>query len=538
VLNDATLAAAVVWLLALILASLTVRRWAGPWMRAHPVLAVAGAAAVARAVPIVMLDRGLPFDIEAHWWIGSLALAGRDVYTDPLAQGRYPYPPLLHEYLSALLVWLSQGDRALFLALDKLAPALCGVAIAVAVRALARRLGRAPDESLRLGLLYAVNPLPVLVTAYHGQFEEIPILGIVLALLVLLPGASPSPTVREEGRTPWRARPSDARLGSEGLGSHGAGGEASSPSPAHRERGLGGEGPWQFALSALLLGLAIAYKLWPALFLPPLLLTPRWGAGRTRARALLSRVAVWACYGALALTPLVVSMGVYEAAFEHGNLLAQARQVLTTHGALSTRIKDDHMLYNTLTYKGSSGFCWGYVSVAGKCWDHVWLHAHHPNPAGALNGRLLAVALLVVVLALLWRRRPLEGLVALPFAFYLFSPGWGPNYMIWALPFVLLLSAPLAARYTAVVTPLVALTYLDSLYAAFNHDNFSWTVLKPIEGALGLLTWAGVAALLVQVYRVGGAARREAHAVPDSSGHRPVEEPAYYPVYGAQTGAR
>jgi len=105
VLNDATLAAAVVWLFALILASLTVRHWAGPWVHAHPILAVAGAAAIARAVPTLVLDRGLPFDIEAHWWIGSLALAGRDVYIDPLAANRYPYPPILHEYLSASLVW-------------------------------------------------------------------------------------------------------------------------------------------------------------------------------------------------------------------------------------------------------------------------------------------------------------------------------------------------------------------------------------------------------------------------------------------------
>jgi len=491
VLNDATLAAAVVWLLTLILASLTVRRWAGPWVHAHPILAVAGAAAIARAVPTLVLDRGLPFDIEAHWWIGSLALAGRDVYIDPLAANRYPYPPILHEYLSASLVWLSHGDRALFLVYDKLAPALCGVGIALAVRAIACRLGRTADESLRLGLLYAVNPLPVLVTAYHGQFEEIPVLGIALALLVLLP-------VPGKQRTSVRA----------------------------------------MVLSALLLGLAIAYKLWPALFLPPLLLlTPHWSVGQARTRAALGWLRAWVVYGVLALAPLLVLMNVYEVSFEHSTLLARADHALTTSGALGQRLKDDHMLSAMLNYKGSEGFCWGYVSVAHSCWIHP--ASKRPN-AGiiTINGDLLKVALLLATLALFWRRRPLEGFVTLPLVFYLFSPGWGPNYTVWVLPFAFLLSSRLALRYTAVVTPLVALIYLDSLYASFNHDNFSWTVLKPVEAALGLLAWGGVLVLLAQVYRADER-RRETAVVTDTVQQRsPAGETSHYPAYGVQTHTR
>ncbi len=490
-LNDATLAAAVVWLLTLILASLTVRRWAGPWVHAHPILAVAGAAAIARAVPTLVLDRGLPFDIEAHWWIGSLALAGRDVYIDPLAANRYPYPPILHEYLSASLVWLSHGDRALFLVYDKLAPALCGVGIALAVRAIACRLGRTADESLRLGLLYAVNPLPVLVTAYHGQFEEIPVLGIALALLVLLP-------VPGKQRTSVRA----------------------------------------MVLSALLLGLAIAYKLWPALFLPPLLLlTPHWSVGQARTRAALGWLRAWVVYGVLALAPLLVLMNVYEVSFEHSTLLARADHALTTSGALGQRLKDDHMLSAMLNYKGSEGFCWGYVSVAHSCWIHP--ASKRPN-AGiiTINGDLLKVALLLATLALFWRRRPLEGFVTLPLVFYLFSPGWGPNYTVWVLPFAFLLSSRLALRYTAVVTPLVALIYLDSLYASFNHDNFSWTVLKPVEAALGLLAWGGVLVLLAQVYRADER-RRETAVVTDTVQQRsPAGETSHYPAYGVQTHTR
>ena len=482
VLNDATLAPAVVWLLALALASLTVRRWAGPWSRSHPVLAIAATAAMARAVPIVVLDRGLPFDIEAHWWIGSLALARRDVYTDPLAHGRYPYPPFLHEYLSALLVWFSRGDRGHFLVFDKLAPALCGIAIAVVVRAIAGRLGRSPEQAVHLGLLYAVNPLPVLVTAYHGQFEEIPVLGIALALFLLL------------------------------------------LSRLDRRVGVGAA-----SLSALALGLAVAYKTWPLLVLPPLLmLIPRRDMRWERGGALIELVGSWALYSALTLTPLAITMSLYEQAVAHTSLLARVHQALTTTGTLTHRLAHDHMLYNVLQYKGAQGFCWGYVALAHACWLHSARARPHPGIV-ALNGDLLRIALVVVVLALLWRRRPLEGLAALPLAFYLFSPGWGPNYTIWVLPFLLVYEPALCARYTVVMLPLVALTYLDSLYAAFNHDNVSWMVLKPVEAALGVVAWLGVGVVLAQVY---GAGRRRGDAPVPVIGHERshAQEPMVQPV--------
>ncbi len=412
--SDASFAVAVVWLGVCVAAWLGARRWLGPWTLAHPALTVAAAASVARAVPALLLDRGLFFDVEAHWWIGTLVLAGRNVYTAPLALNRYPYPPL-HGYVSALMVWLSGGDRMAFLIADKLIPAACGVALAVALWAAALRLGRAPGKALSIGVLYAVNPLPVLVTSYHGQFEEIPLLFIVLALLLLC----------GRGQTRGAA-----------------------------------------ALSALLLGVAVAYKTWPLLFLPPLFLLAR-GAWR---RLL---------YLPLTFVPLAVSIGLYGLAFGRAGM-----------AAVVERLHD---------YKGSNGFCWGYVSALRHCW--VQNQRVQPNAwVLPLNSALLLGALAIVLLLLLWRRRPLEGLVALPLAFYLFSPGWGPNYSVWVLPFALLLGVPLATRYTLLVLPVVALTYLDSLYAAYAYHSFSWAVLKPAEAALGLLGWGGVAVLLIRLY--------------------------------------
>lgn len=412
--SDATFGEAVVWLLACCAAWASARRWIGPWTLAHPRLTIAGAAAAARAIPALVLDRGLFFDIEAHWWVGALTLAGRNVYTSPLARNRYPYPPL-HMYVSALMVWLSGHDRSIFLMLDKLIPASCGVALAVTVRAIALRLGMTHERALVIGLLYGLNPLPVMVTSYHGQVEEIPVLLIALAfLLVMGPRASFGGTV----------------------------------------------------CSALLVGLAVGYKTWPLLFLPPL-----WVAARGPWRRLL--------YAPLALTPLAAGIGLFGLIWGRAGM----------HEAAS----------RLLDYKGSNGFCWGYVSALHPCWVHS--ERLRPNLwVLSLNSKLLVAALAMVCLALLWRRRPLEGMVALPLVFYLFSPGWGPNYSIWVLPFALALSARLAAGYTIFMLPIVSLIYADSLYVAYGRDAFSWGVLKPAEAGLGLAAWIAIAAMVIWLH--------------------------------------
>ncbi len=440
--NDATFGIAAGWLIVCLMAWASVRRWVGPWSQRHPALAVAGAAAVARAVPALTLDRGLPFDLSAHWWVGALTLAGRDVYADPLAQNRYPYPPL-HMYVSALMVWLSGGDAGAYIIADKLIPAAFGVGTAVALVATARRLGLSSGRALLVGALYAVNPLPVLVTSYHGQFEEIPLFFIVLALFLL-------------------AGPRQRR--------------------------------WDAAASALLLGVAIAYKTWPLLFLPALVI-----AARGPVRKLV--------YVLLALVPLAVSIGWYELAFQPAQLHAALHSLAAGSGTLPQRVRafvdGDEVLNRLAGYKGSQGFCWGYIGVLRHCWVQRTLL--RPNDwVVPLSSKLLLLALLLVGLLLLWRRRVLEALVAAPLAFFLFTPGWGPNYSIWVLPFALLLGEGFARAYTLLVLPAVSLIYLDTLYASYSRNLFSWAVLKPAEAVLCLLAWGGIAVLALYLYLVYG----------------------------------
>lgn len=245
----------------------------------------------------------------------------------------------------------------------------------------------------------------MLVTGYHGQFEEIPLLFVAAALLLALPPAC-------------------------------------NHAPAGRERSRA----LPIIASALALGVAIAYKSWPLLFLPPLLLLARARAPRR----------LWPFYAPLALVPLGLSVAAHALAFGPAGWREAATAVLG--------------------YDGSKGFCWGYASVVHPCWVSPRLR---PGAwVAALNGRLLVVGLLLAA-ASLPRRRPLDGLIALPLVFLLLGPGWGPNYSVWLLPWACAAFPILARRYTLVMLPAVALTYLDSLYAAHVESPLSWAVSSP-----------------------------------------------------------
>jgi len=386
---------------------------------------------VARVVPSLLLDRGFAADLDAHWSIGVRTLAGQNVYIDPLGQDRYPYPPL-HRYVSALMVLLSGHDRAVFIVVDKLVPALCGVGVALAARAIALRLGSSPDRALAVGLLYGLNPLPVLVTAYQGQIDEIPLLGITVALLLLVNARHTLGTV---------------------------------------------------SLSALMLGVAADLKTWPLLFLPPLVLAVR-------------RPVYRLLYIPLAVAPLLMSLLLYQWQFPYGG--------------------QEAMLHMT-AYHGAAGMCWGLATVVSPCW--VFPDVARPNGWFlAASGKLLPVALSVACALVVWRRRPLEGMVVLPLTLYLFTPNWGPNYSIWVLPFAALLRTRFLVGYTLVALPVIALTYIDLLYALDARPDLFFDVLRPIEGALGLLAWCGIISVVAWLLHDAAIERRVAHeAAPSSS---------------------
>ncbi len=115
-------------------------------------------------------------DIRNYGLVADALLRGGQLYRD--TPGLYPYPPLWAGIeVAARLTAMHLGLPFAFLM--TLPGALADGAI---VGILATLAGR------RAALLYAVLPLPILVASFHGQFDAVPVLFMLLACAALVRG--------------------------------------------------------------------------------------------------------------------------------------------------------------------------------------------------------------------------------------------------------------------------------------------------------------------------------------------------------------
>jgi hypothetical protein len=145
----------------------------------RPWLFLAGIALLARLTPNFVLQQGAAYDLESYQIVGQLALDGQPVYENTQTKNRHPYLPL-QLYWSGLAVWASHQSGLPFAQVARLAPVLADSGISLALFAALKRKQSAQTAAYA-AFLYAVNPLPVFVCAYHGQFDAIPALFTLLA---------------------------------------------------------------------------------------------------------------------------------------------------------------------------------------------------------------------------------------------------------------------------------------------------------------------------------------------------------------------
>lgn len=107
------------------------------------------------------------FDLESYTIIGNLTAKGISVYPSP-ALIRYPYPPFFI-YLEALAHIIRPYD-IIFL---KFVFSLFDVGIIYLIFLLTKKV--------RMTLMYAINPISILITCVHGQFDAIPLFFLLLA---------------------------------------------------------------------------------------------------------------------------------------------------------------------------------------------------------------------------------------------------------------------------------------------------------------------------------------------------------------------
>jgi len=97
----------------------------------------------------------------------------------------FPYSPV-SMFLPALCSLLSKFFKIPFYIMMRMPAIIADVCIAVTIYVTLIKLGR--KEAYSMGLLYAINPVSILISSFHGNIMPIPVLFSFLAYAVLLWG--------------------------------------------------------------------------------------------------------------------------------------------------------------------------------------------------------------------------------------------------------------------------------------------------------------------------------------------------------------
>jgi hypothetical protein len=147
----------------------------GPSARAWGLPALLGAALVVRGVAVVLSDR-VVVDLLRYRKVAAHLL---DVSWNPyLAARLYPYPPVWM-WVEAAAEWVSRHTGMSFAVLVRVPVVAGDLALVAVLDAWGRERGGAARWA---GWLYALHPVSVLVSGFHGQFDALALLPAVLAL--------------------------------------------------------------------------------------------------------------------------------------------------------------------------------------------------------------------------------------------------------------------------------------------------------------------------------------------------------------------
>lgn len=145
----------------------------------HALLVILLVTLLVRLVPTLLLPVGATYDIESFRLVGEALLNGEDIYRSAAA-GRHPYLPL-QLYWIGFATWLSHTSVLPFVIWIKLQAVLADMCVVAVIFKAFRHWNAKPSTSAYFALLYAINPVPILVSGYHGQFDSIPVLLLLLA---------------------------------------------------------------------------------------------------------------------------------------------------------------------------------------------------------------------------------------------------------------------------------------------------------------------------------------------------------------------
>ncbi len=133
-----------------------------------------------RLLPGMALVEGTNYDIKSFALVSDHVLARQDVYSSEDSLNRHPYLPF-EMYWMAFAKWASNTFHVPFNTFVKLLPITADTAISLVIYLYLRKI-IPHNQAFFGGLIYAINPIAVFVSSYHGQFDALPALFLMLSI--------------------------------------------------------------------------------------------------------------------------------------------------------------------------------------------------------------------------------------------------------------------------------------------------------------------------------------------------------------------
>ena len=132
-------------------------------------------ALIIRLVFIYIFRNVTNYDLQSYLQVGELTLKGINIYPE-IANLHHPYLPFFL-YVEAMAYWLGRS-KIIIITIIK----IINVIFDLGILNLVYRLSR---KNLKTTFLYAINPVTILITTLHGQFDVIPVFFILLSIYLL-----------------------------------------------------------------------------------------------------------------------------------------------------------------------------------------------------------------------------------------------------------------------------------------------------------------------------------------------------------------
>ena len=134
----------------------------------------------ARLIPAFILAPQSNYDIDSFSLVAKHVLNFENVYTSADTITRHPYLPL-QMYWLGVSQWVSEKTNIPFSSFVRLLPIFADLIIVWLLFAFFRKNQK--TDPIYAALMYAVNPIAIYVSAFHGQFDSVPLLFLILSLI-------------------------------------------------------------------------------------------------------------------------------------------------------------------------------------------------------------------------------------------------------------------------------------------------------------------------------------------------------------------